>query len=74
VVTMVHDTNPDPMFGGRVRHYRKAAGLTQERLGELTGLDRAYISGVERAVRNPTLVNVEKIAKALRVKTAQLFE
>jgi predicted transcriptional regulator len=74
VIRVVEDTNPDPQFGENVRHYRKEAGLTQETLGELTGLDRGYISGVERGVRNPTLVNIEKIAKALQVKTAQLFE
>ena len=61
-------------FGKNVAHYRKEAGLTQERLGELTGLDRGYISGVERGVRNPAIVNIEKIAKALRVKPSRLFE
>jgi transcriptional regulator with XRE-family HTH domain len=61
-------------FGKNVQHYRKEAGLTQERLGELTGLDRGYISGVERGVRNPAIVNIEKIAKALQVKAARLFE
>jgi|ADGO01.1.fsa_nt_gi Helix-turn-helix. len=61
-------------FGKNVAHYRKVAGLTQEKLGELTGLDRGYISGVERGVRNPAIVNIEKIAKALKVKPAKLFE
>lgn len=61
-------------FGKNVAHYRKTAGLTQEKLGELTGLDRGYISGVERGVRNPAIVNIEKIAKALKVKPAKLFE
>jgi len=61
-------------FGKNVQRYRKAAGLTQEQLGELTGLDRGYISGVERGVRNPAIANIEKLAKALRVKTAQLFD
>lgn len=61
-------------FGKNVARYRKEAGLTQERLGELTGLDRGYISGVERGVRNPAIVNIEKIAKALRVKSSGLFE
>jgi len=70
----IEDTDPDPRFGRNVRRYRKEAGLTQEMLGELTNLDRGYISGVERGVRNPTIVNVEKIAKALQVKAAQLFE
>lgn len=61
-------------FGKNVAQYRKAAGLTQEKLGELTGLDRGYISGVERGVRNPAIVNIEKIAKALKIKPAKLFE
>lgn len=61
-------------FGKNVQRYRKAAGLTQEKLGELTGLDRGYISGVERGVRNPAIQNIEKIAKALKIKPAQLFE
>lgn len=57
-----------------MQRYRKEANLTQEQLGELTGLDRGYISGVERGVRNPAIVNIEKIAKALRIATAKLFE
>jgi transcriptional regulator with XRE-family HTH domain len=61
-------------FGKNVAFFRKEAGLTQERLGELTGLDRGYISGVERGVRNPAIVNIEKIAKALKIKAAKLFE
>lgn len=72
--TTIEDTDPDPKFGRNVRRYRKEAGFTQETLGELTNLDRGYISGVERGVRNPTLVTIEKIAEALQVKTAQLFE
>lgn len=61
-------------FGKNVAYHRKATGLTQEKLGELTGLDRGYISGVERGVRNPAIVNIEKIAKALKVKPAKLLE
>jgi transcriptional regulator with XRE-family HTH domain len=70
----LQDTNPSPYFGENVRRHRKAAGLTQEELGELSGLDRAYISGVERAVRNPTVVSVEKIAGALHIPPGKLFE
>lgn len=67
-------TTGQKRFGKNVQRYRKEAGLTQERLGELTGLDRGYISGVERGVRNPAIVNIEKIAKALKIKAAKLFE
>ena len=46
----------------------------QEKLGETTGLDRTYISGIERGVRNPSLKNIEKLAKALDVKVSELTD
>lgn len=60
-------------LGKKLRELRTEAGLSQERLGEITGLDRTYISGIERGVRNPSLKNIEKLAKALRVKAAELL-
>ncbi len=60
-------------LGKRVREYRLAAELSQEELGFMTGLDRTYISGIERGVRNPSVKNVEKIAKALKIKMKELF-
>ena len=44
----IHDTLPNPQFGKNVRRYRQKARLTQEKLGELSELDRGYVSGVER--------------------------
>ena len=41
-------------------------GLSQEQLGEIAGLDRTYISGVERGVRNPTISSLGRIAAALQ--------
>ena len=67
-------TSAQKKFGKNVQRYRKEAGLTQEKLGELTGLDRGYISGIERGVRNPAIQNIEKIAKALKAKPPKLFE
>lgn len=55
-----------------VKYYRKAAGLSQEKLGINSGLGRSYISGVERCERNPSLESLEKIAKALRVSVSDL--
>lgn len=48
-------------------------GLSQEKLGFETGLDRTYISGIERGERNPSLNNIGKLAKALRLSLSDLF-
>ena len=50
-----------------IRSLRQEIGLTQEDLAERAGLDRTYISGVERAVRNITLGSLEQIVDALGV-------
>lgn len=60
-------------FGRRVRELRDARGWSQEELADQAGLHRTYISAVERAVRNPTLTVIERIAKALKVRIAELF-
>lgn len=51
--------------GAAVRDLRLDRGVSQERLGELAELDRTYISGVERGVRNPTIGTLWRIADAL---------
>ncbi len=60
-------------IGKRLREIRTAKGWTQEKLEELSGLDRTYISDIERGVRNPSVKSIEKLAKALRVKPAELL-
>lgn len=60
--------------GINVRKYRKALGLSQEDLGFACGRDRTYISGIERGVRNPTVLVVEEIALALKVPAFRLLE
>lgn len=67
-------TSAQQKLGKRVREYRKKAGYTQEKVEELTGLDRSYISGVERGARNPSIKNITKLAKALKVKVSDLTD
>lgn len=60
-------------FGLRVRQLRTEGGLSQEQLGLLADLDRTYISGIERGVRNVSLANIFRISDALGVTPAALF-
>jgi transcriptional regulator with XRE-family HTH domain len=60
-------------FGHRVLEIRKFKQLTQAQLGELSCLDRTYISGIERGLRNVSLVNILAIADALEVPVYKLF-
>jgi len=60
-------------FGDRVRQLRKELGLSQEQLGEACDLDRTYISGIERGIRNVSLKNIAAISAALDVSLHELF-
>ena len=62
------------LFGERLRELRTERDLSQEALAELSGVDRNYIGQIERAERNAALVNIVRIAKALEVEPAELFE
>lgn len=61
-------------FGIRIRELRQAKGISQEALADKAGLDRTYISSIERGKRNVSLLNIELLAKALGVKPHQLLE
>jgi transcriptional regulator with XRE-family HTH domain len=60
--------------GRNLADFRKQLGLSQEGLADECGLHRTYVSGVERGIRNPTVVVLEKIAKALGVPASRLLE
>ena len=60
-------------FCDRVRQLRKGKGLSQEELSFKAELHRTYIGMIERAEKNITLTNIEKIAKALDVDIKNLF-
>ncbi|MBE7557902.1 helix-turn-helix transcriptional regulator [bacterium] len=61
-------------FGARVRTLRTEAGLSQEGLAAECGLDRTYISGIERGRRNLSLRNIAVIAAALGVTMSELLD
>jgi transcriptional regulator with XRE-family HTH domain len=61
-------------FGKRVREIRKQQGLSQEQLSFKADLHRTYIGMIERAEKNVTLANIEKIAKALNVNINHLMD
>jgi transcriptional regulator with XRE-family HTH domain len=66
--------DPRAIFGDRVRSLRAKRGISQEQLADLAELDRTYISGVERGIRNISLLNIVKIADALEVNPLELLK
>lgn len=60
-------------FGQKLREIRQQQGISQEKLAELAGLHRTYVSSVERGERNISLLNIEKLALALKVPLAALM-
>ena len=61
-------------FGNRVQELRKQRGMTQEQLADAASLHRTYIGMIERAEKNITLINIEKVARALKVKIEELVK
>lgn len=62
------------LVGQNIAKYRKEKGFSQEELAFETDLHRTYISGIERGIRNPTIVNIQRIAKALNISANKLLE
>jgi transcriptional regulator with XRE-family HTH domain len=65
--------DPKDVLGGTIREMRLKLGLSQEGLAELAGLHWTYIGGIERGERNVSLMNIVKIAKALRTTPSLLL-
>ncbi len=61
-------------FGKKIRSLRLQAGLSQEKLAELANLHRNYIGMIERAEINITLLNIEKLARALKTTPIKLLD
>ena len=62
------------VFGTNVRKYRIQRGFSQEKLSELCGLHRTYISDIECWQRNVSLKNIQKLADALEIETYKMFQ
>ncbi len=60
-------------FGNKLKEFRKEKKLSQEQLAEKANLHRTYIGMIERAEKNITLINIEKISKALEVSICDFF-
>ena len=70
---MAEPRSPEHLAYGRaVREVRHQRGISQERLAHLAGLDRTYVSGIERGERNPSLANLLKLANTLEVRLSKL--
>lgn len=65
--------NITKVVGSNVRRAREAIGLSQEELGDKAGIDRTYVSGVERGVRNPTVKVLARLAEALETTPDKLL-
>jgi transcriptional regulator with XRE-family HTH domain len=62
------------LFAANMRRLREDAGLSQEKFAEKVGFHRTYVSAVEGCKRNVSLDNIDKIARALKVKPADLLQ
>ena len=60
-------------FGAKIKELRISNGFSQEKLAELSDLDRTYIPGIESGKRNVSLVVIEKIAKAFNIRLSELL-
>ncbi len=60
-------------FGDACREAREKTGLSQEGLGFESEMDRTYVSGIERGVRNPTLKTIARLARALGIRPSVLL-
>ena len=62
------------LVGKRVKDLRNKLGISQEELADIAQLDRTYITSVECGRRNISIVNIEKLAKALKVSLGEFFD
>ena len=61
-------------FGKRVKEIRLSKNMSQGDVAKILKVHPTYISGIERGLRNPSLITMEKVAKALGIKTEELLK
>ena len=71
---MISDSEILKKFGDRVRQLRKQKDISQEELAHRSDLHRTYIGMIERAEKNITLLNIEKIANALGIEVSEILK
>ena len=69
-----HSSNATTEFGRRLRARRERLGLSQLALGERAGLHFTFVSDLERGTRNPSLLTMLRLARALEVDLATLVK
>jgi transcriptional regulator with XRE-family HTH domain len=60
-------------FGRAIRRIREEQEINQEEAADRCGLHRTYYSGIERGVRNLSLINIEKVSKGLKTQLSEIF-
>jgi transcriptional regulator with XRE-family HTH domain len=60
--------------GQALRRARERRGISQERLGLDCGLDRTYVSGIERGIRNPTIWAIRRLCVGLGIRMSKVFD
>lgn len=61
-------------FGRRIKELRTEKKLTQQQLADISGLHKNYIGMIERGERNPSLLNIDILAKSLEVSISELMQ
>ena len=62
------------VFGEVVRELRQHRGISQENLAVAAGVDRAYMGGIERGIRNPSLTTIARVATGLGMPLNEVFK
>lgn len=67
------EINYEILIGSAIKNARCTKGFSQEKLAELAGIDRSYVSEIERGIKSPTINILSKICKALSIDLKDLF-